>query len=172
MIITPIPDLSLQYDEALSLLRIEWSAGEDMRTFRASAEQLLQLVGHLAVRHLLFDMNTFPDISVYDQVWLGTHWMPTLVKLPLERVVLVMHRRRVHNQLAIDSLIALSRPFIGFDIQFFAATVAGLHWITDYSERLPALLAEWNALHGPVLPPGVGSPAALPAPSPVYRPRL
>ena len=172
MIISPIPDLSLQYDEALSLLRIEWSAGEDMRTFRASAEQLLQVVDHLAVRHLLLDMNTFPDISVYDQVWLGTHWMPTVVKLPLERVVLVMHRRRVHNQLAIDSLIALSRPFIRFDIQFFAATVPGLHWITDYSERLPALLAEWNVLHGSVLPPGAGSPASSPAPSPVYRPLL
>ena len=106
MIIATIPDLSLQYDEALGLLRVEWCSGQDMRTFRASATQLLLLLRQLDVRNMLLEMNTFPDISVYDQVWLGTNWMPVLVKLPLERVVLAIHRRRVHNQLAIDSLLA------------------------------------------------------------------
>ncbi|MBF9223483.1 hypothetical protein [Hymenobacter ruricola] len=148
MIITTIPDLSLQYDEALSLLRVEWAAGEDMRSFRSSAEQLLQLVNQHGVRNMLLEMNTFPDISVYDQVWLGVSWMPILVKLPLERVVLAIHRRRVHNQLAIDSLIALFRPFIRFDIQFFSTATPGLHWLSDYSGRMPALLAEWDAAHG------------------------
>ncbi len=148
MIITTIPDLSLQHDEALGLLRVEWASGQDTRTFRSSAEQLLTLVRELGVRHMLLDMNTFSDISVYDQVWLGVNWMPPLTKLPLERVVLAISRRRVHNQLALDSLIAMSRPFIKFDIQFFSAAVPGLHWICDYSSRLPALLMEWDAVHG------------------------
>ena len=152
MIITTIPDLSLQYDEALSLLRVDWASGEDMRTFRASAEQLLSTVHQHGVRNLLLEMNTFPDISVYDQVWMGTSWMPLLVTLPVERVVLAINRRKVHNQLAIDSLIAMSRPFIKFDIQFFPTAYPGLHWLTDYSARLPALLAEWDAVHGPALP--------------------
>ncbi|MDO7848932.1 hypothetical protein Q5H92_21380 [Hymenobacter sp. M29] len=148
MIITSIPDLALQYDEALSLLRVEWAAGEDMRSFRVSAEQLLKLVNQHGIRHMLLEMNTFPDISVYDQVWLGVSWMPVLVKLPLERVVLAIHRRRVHNQLAIDSLIALFRPFIKFDIQFFSTATPGLHWLSDYSSRIPELLSEWDAVHG------------------------
>ncbi|MBF9235963.1 hypothetical protein I2I05_01005 [Hymenobacter sp. BT683] len=148
MIITTISDLSVQHDEALGLLRVEWASGQDMRTFRASAEQLLQLAKQLEVSSMLLDMNSFPDISVYDQVWLGTNWMPGLVKLPLERLVLAINRRRVHNQLAIDSLIALSRPFIKFDIQFFLTAIPGLHWLCDYSVRLPVLLAEWNAVHG------------------------
>lgn len=169
MIITSIPDLSLQYDEALGLLRVEWASGQDMRTFRLGAEQLLKLADELRVRHLLFDMNTFPDISVYDQLWLGINWMPGMVKLPLERVVLAINRRRVHNQLAIDSLIALSRPFITFDIQFFPTVLPGLHWVSDYSDRLPALLAEWDAVHGPTPPPTPGSLAEPPA---FYRPRL
>lgn len=152
MIITTIPDLSLQYDEALSLLRVEWAAGEDMRSFRNSAEQLLKLVNQYGVRHILLEMNTFPDISVYDQVWLGVNWMPVLVKLPLERVVLAIHRRRVHNQLAIDSLIALFRPFIKFDVQFFSTATPGLHWLSDYSDRMPGLLAEWDAVYGSTAP--------------------
>ena len=159
MIITTIPDLSLQYDQDLSLLRVEWAAGEDMRSFRASAEQLLGLVNQGMIKNMLLEMNTFPDISVYDQVWLGVNWMPVLVKLPLERVVLAINRRRVHNQLAIDSLIALFRPFIKFDIQFFSTATPGLHWLSDYSERIPGLLAEWEAVHGsdPVSG-GVGEP--------------
>ncbi|ALW84391.1 hypothetical protein AUC43_04375 [Hymenobacter sedentarius] len=152
MIDNTIPDLSVQHDEALSLLRVEWASGEDIRTFRKSAEQLLELARRLEVRHMLLDMNSFPDISVYDQVWLGINWMPGLVKLPLERVVLAINRRRVHNQLAIDSLIAMSRPFIKFDIQYFLTATPGLHWLCDFSDRLPALLAEWRAVYGPELP--------------------
>ncbi|OGX82906.1 hypothetical protein BEN47_17970 [Hymenobacter lapidarius] len=166
MIITTIPDLYLQHDEALGLLRVEWASGQNMRTFRDSAEQLLTLVRELDVRHMLLDMNTFPDISVYDQVWLGVNWMPPLTKLPLERVVLAISRRRVHNQLALDSLISMSRPFIKFDIQFFSAAVPGLHWLCDYSAQLPALLMEWNEVYGS----GLAAPGGASEPRPLYHP--
>jgi hypothetical protein len=138
----------LQYDEQLSLLRIEWASGADTRTLRQSAEQLLTLDRELGVRHLLLNMNTFPDISVYDQVWLGVSWMPGIMKLPLERVVLVNNRHRVHNQLAIDSLLAMFRSIIKFDIQYFPQPEPGLQWLADYSARLPELQAEWNTVFG------------------------
>lgn len=175
VIITTIPDLSLQYDEFLGLLRIEWASGEDMRTFRPSLSSLLELARELGPRLVLMEMNTFPDISVYDQVWLGLYWMPGVVKLPLERVVLAIHRSRVHNQLAIDSLIALSRPFIKFDIQFFTTGIAGLRWLCDFSEHLPGLLAEWDAVHDAALSAAPGSPteshfSPLAAPRPIPRP--
>ena len=150
VIISNIPDLSLQHDEQMNLLRIEWASGADTRTLRQSAEQLLALNRELGARNLLLNMNTFPDISVYDQVWLGTSWMPDIVKLPLERVVLVNHRRRVHNQLAIDSLLAMFRSIIRFDIQYFPQPEPGLQWLADYSTRLPELQAEWDAVYGPM----------------------
>jgi hypothetical protein len=168
MIISTIPDFSLQYDEPLGLLRVEWAAGQDMRTFKASADQAVLLAKELNVRYLLLDMNSFPDISVYDQVWLGAHWMPRLLNLSLERLVLAINRRRVHNQLAIDSLLATARPLIKFDIQFFLTAVPGLHWLCDYSERLSPLLAEWNNVHGPNTLP---LPGHLAEPPPTYWPR-
>ncbi|MBD2769240.1 hypothetical protein IC235_15215 [Hymenobacter sp. BT664] len=168
MIITTIPDFSLQHDAHLALLRVEWIAGEDMRTFRTSAEQLLSLIQRLQVRHILLDMNSVPDISVYDQVWLGARWTPRMLSTSLERMVLVISRWRVHNQLAVDSLIALSRPYIKFDIQFFSVVVPGLHWLSDYSNRLPALLAEWDAMHGRDFPRTSG----MPEPRAFYRPSL
>lgn len=161
MIITSIPDFSLQYDEELSLLRVEWATGNDMRNIRASALQLLRLNQELGMRNLLLNMNTFPDISVYDQMWLGTHWMPGVVKLPLERVVIINNRHRIHNQLAIESMLALVRPFIRFDIQFFPNASSGMRWLSDFSPRLPEVIAEWDAVHAPVaevvltsMPPG------------------
>lgn len=155
VIITSIPDFSLQYDEELSLLRVEWAAGADTRNLRASAMHLLRLDQRLGMHNLLLNMNTFPDISVYDQVWLGANWMPGIVRLPLERVVLINSRHRVHNQLAIESLLALVRPFIKFDIQFFLDTSSGMRWLSNFSPRLPGVMAEWDAVHAP----GSGSPA-------------
>ena len=155
----------MQYDEPLGLLRVEWASGDDMRTFRDSAAKLLLLVRELGVRHMLLNMNTLPDISVYDQVWMGTRWMPHMAKSSLERLVLVIHRRRVHNQLAIDSLIAAARPLIHFDIQYFPQPGPGLHWLSDYSVRLPALLAEWEALHSP----NAATPPSANERSPFYR---
>jgi hypothetical protein len=134
-----------------------------MRTFRASVEQLLGLCHQRQVRHLLLNMNAMPDISVYDQVWMSTHWMPAVMKSQLERVVLVNHRRRVHNQLAIESLIAQAQPSIRCDIQYFPQPRTGLHWLSDYSDRLPALLDEWDAVHGP-------NPPGTPAVRAPYRP--
>ena len=148
------------------MLRVEWASGNDMRTFRASAGQLLVLSQQLQVCRMLLNMNTLPDISVYDQVWLGAHWMPGVVKLPLERVVLINHRHRVHNQLAIDSLISMVRPFIRFDLQFFSEADSGLQWLSDRSPRLTGILAEWDAQHGS----GTVLPGAVPAPSTEYRP--
>jgi hypothetical protein len=147
VILRSISDFCLQYDEGLGVLRLEWIAGDDMRELRASARQLLLLIRALAVRHLLLDMDSVPDLSIADQLWLGDHWMPVLVELTLERLVLVIDGSRIHNQLAIDSLHDLVQPAIRFDAQYFSDSTSALHWLTDGSDRLPTLVAEWDARH-------------------------
>lgn len=158
MIITSIADFCLQHDAALGLLRLEWVSGPGTQTLRASAGQLLALAQDLAVRHLLLDLDSVPDIPVYDQIWLGTHWMPGIVQLPLERLVLVIGPHRVHNQLAVDALHDLVQPAIRFDAQYFSDPEPALRWLTDDSPRLPALLAEWAARAGPPPAGGAGLP--------------
>jgi hypothetical protein len=94
---------------------------------------------------LLIDMDSIPDLSAADQAWLGEHWMPELITLGLERLVLIIDSSRVHNQLAIDALHDLVQPGIRFDAQYFSESESALHWLTDGSNRLPALEAEWAA---------------------------
>jgi hypothetical protein len=145
MIIRSIPDFCLQYDQSLSVLRLEWVTRYGMQGMRASAQELMALMRGLFVRHLLIDMNTIPDLSAADQEWLGAQWMPELVTLSLERLVLIIDSDRVHNQLAIDVLHDLVQPGIRFDAQYFSDHASALHWLTDGSDRLPALEAEWAA---------------------------
>lgn len=167
MLLHHLPDFHLQYDQALGLLRLEWAAGADTRTLRASAANLLVLARHQATRHLLLNMNTVPDLSTEDELWLGQHWMPGIVQLPLERLVLVIDSSQVHNQLAIEALHDLVLPHIRFDAQYFTDSKAALHWLTDDSPRLPALLAEWDAQHQPAAgsqPPHRPSLLAWPQP--------
>ena len=147
MIIRSIADFCLQYDEPLGLLRLEWTSGPGTQTMCASAAQLLQLTRALEVRYLLLDLNTVPDIPLEEELWLGTHWLPGIVALPLERLVLIIASDRVHNQLAVDALHDLVQPAIRFDLQYFGDPEAALSWLTDQSGRLPALRAEWEARH-------------------------
>ncbi len=147
MIISAVSDFCLQHDRALGLLRLEWVSGPNTRTLRASAALLLPLARHLAVRRLLLDMNTVPDLSVADQLWLGAHWMPSIVQLPLEQLVLVIGSDQVHNQLAIDALHDLVQPSIRFESHYFSDPESAMRWLTDGTTRLPALLAEWSTRH-------------------------
>ncbi|OGX88765.1 hypothetical protein BEN47_08450 [Hymenobacter lapidarius] len=145
MIISSIPDFRLQHDEALGLLRLEWITVVGTDSLRSSATQLLELARQLSVRVLLLDMNTVPNISVADELWLGTHWMPGIVQLPLQHLVLAIDSSRVHNQLAIDALHDLVQPAIRFESHYFSDADSAMHWLADATGRLPGLKAEWEA---------------------------
>jgi hypothetical protein len=127
------------------MLRLEWVPSSDARQLRSSASQLLALLQELAVDQLLLDMNSVPNLPLADQLWLGDHWMPALVALPLKRLILVISSVQIHNQLAIDALHDLVKPTIRFESQYFADMESALDWATDSSLRLPALHAEWAA---------------------------
>ena len=109
-----------------------------------SATQLLALARQLAIQVLLIDMNTVPNISIDDELWLGAHWMPGIVQLPLAHLILAIDSSQLHNQLAIDALHDLVQPAIRFESHYFADADSALHWLTEGTGRLPALQAEWR----------------------------
>jgi len=152
MIITDIKEFKIQYDESLHLLRVEWAAGRDMRRLRPALEQLAQLATSRHITHGLLAIDGLSDISAYDQIWLGSQWLPKTERLALKQAVVVLSSGKVYNQQAIETLFELNRKLVKFDFQFFSQSVAAMHWLTNESRRLPALLAEWDAAFGPVSP--------------------
>ncbi len=163
MIINQIKEFNVQHDEALHLLRVEWAGGRDMSRLRQALRQLQQLAIRLHITHVLLGLDSLPDISAYDQIWLGTHWLPRLQQMPLQQAVVVLSSKQVYNQHAIETMLMMSKINFNSDIQFFTQALAGMHWLTDGSARLPALLAEWVAAYGPALPPlrGLSEPRAM-----------
>ena len=146
VIIRSLPNFCLQHVPNLGILRLEWVAHSDLRHLRASAGQLLVLLATLEIRCLLLDMNSVPNLSLADQIWLGEHWMPGLVASALECLVLVIDSTQVHNQLAIDALHDLAQPEIRFASHYFSDNLSAFDWLTDGSPQLPALEAEWAAI--------------------------
>ncbi|TVT41319.1 hypothetical protein FNT36_07640 [Hymenobacter setariae] len=152
MIITDIKELKIQHDEPLHLLRVEWAAGRDMRRLRPALEQLSQVAIRLQITHGLLAIDTLPDISAYDQIWLGSQWLPKTERLALKQAVIVLSSGKIYNQQAIETLLTLNRNHVRFDFQFFSQSVSAMHWLTNESRRLPALLAEWDEAFGPMAP--------------------
>lgn len=153
MMLTTIPSIRLQYDDALGLVRASWVGDSQLLRFRPAIMQLTRLASNLGVRHCLLEMDTVPDISIFDQLWMSQHWLPHLIRLAtMQRVVFTIQPQRIYQQVVIDSLLKLAQPFIRFDVQFFQHPEAAMHWLTDNSPRLPDLLAEWEAPSAPPFP--------------------
>lgn len=159
MLITDIKEFKIQYDEPLQLLRVEWVAGHDMRRLRPALEQLYHLAAQLQVTHALLALESLPDISAYDQIWLGSQWLPKTGRLVLKQAVIVLAHRQVYNQQAIETTLTINWPYVKTDFQFFRNSVTAMHWLTGESARLPELLDEWDEPRGAALP-GVAEPRA------------
>lgn len=148
MIINTIAELCIQHDKSLNLVRVAWLANRPIRYFQQAFTQLRGVITQLGVSRIVLELNAMPDIPVYDQIWLSTSFMPALLKLPLEQVVVVQSAQRVYNQHVVEGVLAAAARSIRFDVQFFAQPEAALAWLTDDSPRLPALLHEWAGSYG------------------------
>lgn len=165
MLLKDIKEFAVQFDGELRLLRAEWTADRRMEQLRPALVQLQQLALRLQPTAVLLDISDMTDLSVYDQIWLGTHWMPTVLQLPLQHAVVVLGSERVYNMHAIEVLLSAFRLLLKFDVHFFTQPVPGLQWLTDNSPRLPQLLADWQAAFGT----GPG-PTVVAEPLPTYQP--
>ncbi|MGI4834486.1 MAG: hypothetical protein ACRYFK_13605 [Janthinobacterium lividum] len=157
-------ELRIQHDEALGLLRAEWVSGRSLARLQPALLALLQLAQAQQVTHVQLELDALPDLSVFDQIWLGTTWMPKVLPLPLRQVVLVLGSARIYNVHAIETLLMALRTFIRFDVQFFSQPEPGLQWLlASASAQLPRLLAEWQQAYG--LPPAGADSFAEPLPA-------
>jgi len=152
MIIVDIKEFNIQYDEPLRLLRVEWAGGHEMRRLRPALEQLHKLAYRLQPTHALLSLNDLPDISAYDQIWLGAQWLPKAERLALRQAVVVLDTKQVYNQQAIETLLSFGRHQPQLDFQFFRQAAAGMQWLANDSVRLPVLFSEWAATYGPPSP--------------------
>ncbi len=161
MIIKTIDEFCIQTDQALNVVRVAWTGGRNTRHFQRAFTQLQRILTQTRVGRVVLDLNALPDVSVYDQLWLSTSFMPALLKLPLRQMVVVLSGQRIYNQHVLEGLLAAIAKTIAFDVQFFANPEAAMAWLTDDSPRLPLLFAEWaQGCHSAYNPSELAEPQA------------
>jgi len=124
-----------------------------MRGFRDAFGKLQKLMARTGVGRVVLDLNALPDISVYDQLWLSTVFMPAVLVLPIKQAVIVLSPKHIYNHQVLEGLLLAVQLLIRFDVQIFAQPDAAMQWLTDYSPRLASLQAEWAQHYGPTPPP-------------------
>lgn len=144
MLVADCPELHLQYDAPLQLLRSAWTGTGSSADLRACATRLLALLRQHQPRQYLMELDGLDDLSIDDQLWLSTDWLPLVEQLPLQRVALLLSDHRIHNKMAIDALVELGSATFPFDVQFFVDPRNALRWLSNDSPRVPELLAEWD----------------------------
>lgn len=144
MIFNHIPALTVQQDADLRLLRVRWSGGRSPQPYREALAGFVDLAREHGATRLLLDLEDFPDMPVFDQLWLSTTLLHRAAHLQAQRVVIILSARRVYNRHVVESLLMQLQNQIRADVQFFAQSDAALDWLTDHSPRVPALLDEWQ----------------------------
>lgn len=141
-------DFIAQYSPEVAFLRIQWRADTlSMVRFRASLNSVAYLLEQGDIRDLIIDLHELPSISIEDQMWLITQWIPRVSVPALQQVGLVLPARDVYNQLVVESLIRMGQHFMHYDIQFFPHLPPALDWLVgQYNPGVEAELEEeWAA---------------------------
>lgn len=144
MILT-LPAIRAQFFASPSLLRFQWNTTQTtLHGFRKGMESIAQVIEQNNVRQTLVDMNGLPSLTLDDQFWVGSTWLPRVAKGAVERVALVLPTRNMYNQLVVEGLVRTGRHFMRYDIQFFSNTDEAADWlIGDQPPVLAALHSEW-----------------------------
>lgn len=112
----------LQYNEALSLTRLQWFSDRNgLKYFRQGMEQVAYLMEQNVVQYGIVDLHDMPNISLEDQLWTATSWLPRSATPDLKQAALVFPASSLYNQLAIESVLMIGRIFVNFEVHFFSS---------------------------------------------------
>lgn len=158
--------LQVQLDADARFMRAQWRepAGHYLRAAQGLERSLRPallhgrdlLVAHQPA-HVLVDFEGLPPISLPDELWMTTNWLPQVLTQPMRCVALVLRREHLHNQMVVESLLWTSRPLLRFQLQVFDDVPTALDWLLEGdAAAISRLQAEWDGAlpprPGPTLP--------------------
>lgn len=145
-----LDSLYVQVHSGLSLLRWEWRGPMSLPRFQVAFNQLLAYSLRYKVQRWLADTASMPPVGNSEQTWFSDEWLPQAEQqglgLGLKSFALVLPTN-LHNQLALESMLADGRRYWSIDVQFFSDTTTALDWLTKSSAVITALEDEWRAAH-------------------------
>ncbi|AHJ95857.1 SpoIIAA family protein [Hymenobacter swuensis] len=122
---TPWSCFLVRHEQARNLLYIEW---QPLVSAAPAREMLQQLLTAIDTRHAvrwLVNLHGMPALSLSDQHWLEQHYLPQLVRLPLQYMALILTSHRQHEDL-LDVTAHFPPPF---EVQVFDDLTTALEWL-------------------------------------------
>lgn len=133
--------ITVFYDTDLRLLRWQWIGSFNDIAFREALQQLLELARNLHPYRCLVDTSSLPAVSLATQQWLSDEWLPHYQKLHIQMLAVLLPSN-LHNQLALESMVADARPAVRCDMQYFTDELAALDWLALTDEEYAARLQQ------------------------------
>jgi hypothetical protein len=128
------------------LLRWKWASTDSgpNEQFYQSFEKIVTLSRDHQATQWLADISAMPPVGIDEQQWLSESWIMQFVLLGVKKVA-VIEPSSLHNQLAIESVLADGRRYVQADVQYFPDTESALDWLTwSDTQAIQELEQEWQ----------------------------
>ncbi|WP_157541614.1 hypothetical protein [Hymenobacter aerophilus] len=145
------PDICLQYAPEVALVRLQFRRpSPDMASFQRSLQAVAQLVEQNTVGGGLIDLHGLPDLTIGQQLWVATHWLPRIAVPAVLHAAFIIPENGLYNQMAVEALHRAAQHFIHCEVQFFHTPAAALDWLLSFRNPAAqtALEQEWDAAAG------------------------
>jgi hypothetical protein len=134
----------IQHDWNLGLLRHRWNGVEryaGLSLFQSVHESLLDMAAEHRVNSWLIELTAAP-LTVEDQLWLESTWMPALSDTPVRRLAVVADD--AYNLMVLEDLMPLREAPTQRSVQFFTDSLTALEWLTGSDQTAVRLQQEWT----------------------------
>lgn len=159
MMLPQVDQLLVQYDVIFRFMRFQW-LDATQKQVRPALRHGRNLVREYQPTKALVDLRGLPDLSIEDQLWMTVRWIPIIAAQKLREAALVLPNT-LHNQMAVESILWVSRHLLRFDVQFFSDDASALDWLLDDPEAAAALQQEWQQAYQISKADGTGGASIL-----------
>ncbi|NVO84303.1 hypothetical protein [Hymenobacter terrestris] len=140
-------DICLQYVPESALVRLQFHRPPaDMAAFQRSVQGVAQLIEQNTVAESLIDLHGLPDLTIAQQLWIATHWLPRIAVPAVQHAAFIIPKNGLYNQMTVEMLHRAARHFISCEVQFFHTPHAALDWLLSFQDPSTqlALEQEWD----------------------------
>ena len=141
-------DLQVQHIPEVSLGRFQFfRPANELARFKKSLNCVALLIDQKVVVEGLIDLRGMAPMTVEEQFWVATNWLPRVSTPPLAHAAFVMPSGNSYNQHVIEWLHRNARHYIGYEVQFFGETDSALDWLLSFQNPAAqaAIEQEWAA---------------------------
>lgn len=131
MIILKTDYVTIQCEEGLNLLEVEWHGLIRSEEFRETLKLILELIQEKKMKYFLVDRKDMQRISLADEEWRRKHWFPKFLKSGVTKAASVVSKD-YYNEVSVARLIEEEDKDITIQRKSFYNYQAAKNWLLQH----------------------------------------